>query len=101
MIKFTILLSCVAAASVATKSCNIFLNDEPVPLSRSSSGDPIREDTESYVTFLTDFSRFMNNKAPALLQVTKTSYLALDCFSLKDLLCFLGIRRVQGHFSGQ
>lgn len=70
MIKFVVLLTCLVAASVAEKTCNVFLADEIPPNQRAS----IEEETplhilESEVTFLTEFSRFMNHRAPKLLEV--------------------------------
>ena len=70
MIKTVVLLSCLVAASVAQKSCNIFLNDGVMPHQRSSPTEQDSFDSiANYVTLLTEFSRFMNKAAPKLLEV--------------------------------
>ncbi len=72
----TIALFGFASASVSSK-CNVFLNDETDTRMNNIDADAedIAPDMDELI-FLTEFSRFMNDRAPRLLQVLIISLLS-------------------------
>ncbi len=66
----TIALFGFASASVSSK-CNVFLNDETDTRMNNADAEDIAPDMDELI-FLTEFSRFMNDRAPRLLQVLIT-----------------------------
>ena len=69
------LVGCFAWASASNK-CNVFLNDETDTRMNAIDADAedVAPDMDELI-FLTEFSRFMNDRAPRLLQVLIKSML--------------------------